>query len=55
MTTRKPGIVITPSAQEDRVRLGWQCPECSGVQIETRKEGGYLCTECGCHFGRIPR
>jgi hypothetical protein len=37
--------------------LGWQCPECFGIQIEAQttrfdpQPTGFLCTECGCQFG----
>lgn len=39
------------------VEAGFQCPECSGVRIETRQSkldsspDGFLCVECGCQFG----
>jgi hypothetical protein len=37
------------------VRLGWQCPECYGVQIEPRldcigRPHGFQCQECGCQW-----
>jgi hypothetical protein len=40
-----------------RIRLGWQCPECFGVNIENRMSRfqaqpiGFLCADCGCQFG----
>lgn len=40
------------------VKRGWQCPDCFGVRIETRRKSladprieGFLCVECGCQFG----
>jgi ribosomal protein L37AE/L43A len=38
------------------IERGFQCPECFGVQIETRRNrfdagiDGWLCNECGCHW-----
>lgn len=50
---------VRSSAQEQaRIRRGLQCPECFGVQIETRRNrfdarpDGWLCTECGCHWSQ---
>lgn len=49
-----------PSATEtvhEHARRGWQCPECYGVQITTRKNrfvariDGFQCEECGCNWG----
>lgn len=42
-----------------RAKLGWQCPECSSVNV-TRQESKYggvsedrfSCQECGCQWGR---
>lgn len=45
------------SSTASRVKLGWQCPECFGVRISTRRSKysasieGFLCVECGCQFG----
>jgi Zn ribbon nucleic-acid-binding protein len=45
------------TALNARVAAGWQCPECYGVRIETRRifasdrVEGFTCTECGCQFG----
>jgi ribosomal protein L37AE/L43A len=43
-----------PSTQEKlRIQQGLQCPECSGVRIDSRRsigESGWLCTECGCQW-----
>ena len=57
MTTR----IITPTAQDDPMRhanMGWQCPECFGVQVSARQSRfdpsptGWLCEECGCQWSR---
>lgn len=40
-----------------RVKNGWQCPECYGIQINTKRDknsdrvNGFECNECGCQFG----
>jgi hypothetical protein len=41
----------------DRIDLGWQCPECFGVNItsEPRQPHDphhYQCQECGCQWSR---
>jgi hypothetical protein len=39
-------------------KLGWQCPECYGIQIETRRVRhsdhviGFQCNECGCNWSK---
>lgn len=51
---------LSPREQQAtaRVQDGWQCPECYGVQINTRRVSigdprviGFECHECGCQFG----
>ena len=38
--------------------LGWQCPECYGVQVAPRMSRfqaqpiGFSCNECGCQWDR---
>jgi transposase len=42
-----------------RASLGWQCPECFGVQVECqenrftgrRSDDRFTCQECGCQWG----
>jgi transcription initiation factor TFIIIB Brf1 subunit/transcription initiation factor TFIIB len=42
-----------PNAQERlRVNMGLQCPECSGVRVDSPQHGRFICTECGCQWGR---
>ena len=32
--------------EKSRIRLGWQCPECFGVQV-TNRDIGWQCHDCG--------
>jgi hypothetical protein len=48
-----------PFTEKDRVRCGYQCPECSSVRINSRTDvlghvvtGSWECTECGCRWDR---
>jgi hypothetical protein len=40
--------------EKDRVTMGIQCPECSGVRVDCSDCGPsprkYLCEECGCQW-----
>ena len=60
--------LILPSAeQKARVNLGWQCPECSGVRVETFESVRFIgafksfqCQDCGCqwrsgYYPELPR
>ena len=40
-----------PSADERlRVNMGWQCPECFGVNIDTPERHHFTCRDCGCQW-----
>jgi hypothetical protein len=48
-----------PYTERDRVRCGYQCPECSGIRVECRTDilghiahGSWQCEECGCQWDR---
>jgi transposase-like protein len=56
-------IEFSPSSDADaariaRVRIGLQCPECFGVNIQTRETRfdaqpiGWQCQDCGCQWTR---
>jgi hypothetical protein len=41
--------------EQQRIRAGWQCPECYGARIQARTSpfqpnNGFLCVECGCQW-----
>jgi ribosomal protein L37AE/L43A len=47
------GVITTE--EKIRVNMGFQCPECSGVQVGTRRNvagqiaaGLWECQDCGC-------
>jgi hypothetical protein len=47
-------MVLFPTitdSERHRVNMGWQCPECSGVNADQR-ENGYECQDCGCWWDR---
>jgi hypothetical protein len=44
---------------EQRIALGWQCPECYGVRIATRPHRPhepyrFMCDECGAQWSSDP-
>jgi len=49
--------VATYHSEKFRVEHGWQCPDCYGVNVTTRRNRnedgvrGFTCEECGCQFG----
>lgn len=62
MENREEGQAPVPAdvgrkQEAARIRLGWQCPECFGVNIENRMSRfqaqpiGFTCNDCGCQFG----